>query len=240
MSWHLGRMASFDTESTGVDVENDRIVTAAVLLLGDGRPTETHTWLTDADGLEIPEAATAVHGITTAQARAGGRPVAEVLAQVSALLAEQAAAGAPIVAMNGRFDFTMLDRGLDRAGLPSLVEQAGNVEPLVVDPYVIDKAMDKWRKGKRKLVNLAETYGVRLSEADAHDAGADALAAARIAYMLAVRYPRLQGSAAGLHNLQEKWAREQAESLQEYLRKSDASAVVESAWPLVPRPRAGA
>ena len=27
MSWHLGRLAGFDTESTGVDVEKDRIET---------------------------------------------------------------------------------------------------------------------------------------------------------------------------------------------------------------------
>jgi uncharacterized protein YprB with RNaseH-like and TPR domain len=30
MSWHTGRLAAFDIETTGVDPESDRIVTAAV------------------------------------------------------------------------------------------------------------------------------------------------------------------------------------------------------------------
>lgn len=233
-SWHTGRLCSFDTESTGVDLEADRIVTAAIILVGAGQPTQTHTWLAN-PGVEIPVTASNIHGITTERARAEGRPPAEVLAEVSALLAEQAVAGTPVVAMNAPFDFTLLDRELARHGLPSLLEQAGNIEPLVIDPYVIDKAMDKWRKGGRRLTNLAAHYGVQLSEDDAHDAHADALAAVRIAYKQAVKYPRLQGTAAGLHNYQEKWAREQAASLQEHFRKTDPDAMVNGSWPLIPR-----
>lgn len=235
MTWHLARLASFDTESTGVDVENDRIVTAAVLLLDGGQPTQPHAWLAN-PGIPIPEAASAVHGITTAQAEAEGRPVAEVIEQVSALLAEQVAAGTPIVAMNARFDFTLLDRELARHGLPSLAEQAGR-EPYVIDPYVIDKALDKYRKGSRKLTDMATHYGVQLGE-DAHDAGADALAAARIAFKLAIKFSALQRDLELLHLKQVTWAREQAISLQTYFRKTDPAAVVEGAWPLIPRPRA--
>ncbi len=239
MSWHLGRMCAFDTETSGVDVEADRIVTAAVLLVGGGRPTETHTWLAD-PGVDIPEPASAVHGITTERARAEGRPAAEVVEQVSALLAEQVAARVPIVAMNARFDFTILDRELGRHGLPPLVEQAGEVEPLVLDPLVMDKRAERFRRGKRRLVDLAQVYDVQLGD-DAHDAGADALAAARIVYKLAARYPALQTTELErLHQMQVAWAREQAIDLQEYLRRKDPATVVEQAWPLVPRPRAGA
>ncbi|MFJ9448208.1 exonuclease domain-containing protein [Kitasatospora sp. NPDC101235] len=236
MSWHTSRLAAFDTETSGVDVEQDRIVTAAVLLVGGGRATETHTWLAN-PGVEIPESASAVHGITTERARMEGRPAAEVVTLVSALLAEQVAAGAPIVAMNARFDVTLLDRELGRHGLPSLAEQAGR-EPLVIDPYVIDKAVDKWRKGPRKLLNLAHHYGVRLTADDAHNAGADALAAARIAYRQAVVYPELQeGGAELLHLRQATWAREQAIDLQAYLREknNDPNLVIDGAWPLIPR-----
>jgi DNA polymerase-3 subunit epsilon len=233
VSWHLGRLASFDIESTGVDVESDRIVTVAVLLLGGEQPTETHTWLAD-PGIDIPEQATAVHGISTAHAREHGRPAPEVLGLVSALLAEQVAERRPIVAMNGRFDFTILDRELCRHGLPSLAEQAGR-EPFVVDPYVIDKALDKYRSGPRRLVNLAEHYGVKLAAEDAHDAGADALAAARIAYRQAVLYPALQRDLELLHLTQATWAREQAISLAAYFEAKGRPQYVEGAWPLIPR-----
>ena len=60
----------FDLETTGVDVTTDRIVTAHVGLLGpDGVALRSQSWLAD-PGVEIPEGATAVHGITTAHARA--------------------------------------------------------------------------------------------------------------------------------------------------------------------------
>jgi DNA polymerase-3 subunit epsilon len=236
VSWHTGRLAAFDTETTGVDVEQDRIVTAALLLVGGGQPTETHTWMAD-PGVNIPEAASAVHGITSAQARAEGRPAPMVVSEVSALLADQIAAGIPIVGMNLRYDFTILDRELHRHGIAPLAEQAGR-EPLAVDVYVIDKALDKYRKGQRKLVNLAQQYGVKLGGDDAHNAGADALAAARVAYKQAVRWPELQeGGAELLHLRQKTWAREQAIDLQAYLRQKngDPSLVVDGSWPLIPR-----
>ncbi|OKJ06803.1 exonuclease domain-containing protein [Kitasatospora sp. CB01950] len=237
MSWGLGRIVAFDTESTGVDVESDRIVTAAVIGLGDGMPAAARTWLAD-PGIDIPEQASTIHGVTTARARAEGRPAAEVVKEIASKLAEFVAHRLPIVAMNARFDLTLLDRECARHGLPPLAELAG-AEPLVVDPYVIDKAVDKYRKGSRKLIDMARHYGVALG-GDAHEAGADALAAARIAYKQAARYPAARQPLEQLHAAQVIWAREQAVSLQAYLRKSDPAAVVEPEWPLVPRQQGGA
>ena len=235
MSWGLGRIVSFDTESTGLDMENDRIVTAAVIGLGGGEDTAVLSWLAD-PGIEIPEASN-IHKVTTERARAEGRPAAEVVREIAQALADAVGKRLPVVAMNARFDFTLLDRELARHGLPPLAEQAGR-EPLVVDPYVIDKAVDKYRKGSRKLVDMAAHYGVVLGD-DAHEAGADALAAARIAYKLAARYPVVRQPLEQLHAAQVVWAREQAISLQAYFRKSDPAAVVEPQWPLVPRPNGG-
>lgn len=238
MTWHLGPLAGFDTETTGVNVEEDRIVTAAVILLNGRQTPQSHAWLSDAGGIDIPKQATAVHGITTAHARQHGRPAAEVIALISALLAEQVAASVPLIIMNARYDLTLLDRELARHGLPSLAEQAGR-EPLVIDPLVLDKRADRYRQGKRTLTDLATHYGVPLG-ADAHTAAADALAAARVTYVIATRYPHVQDiEVERLHAMQVDWAFEQAESLQELFRKKDPSAVVESAWPMIPR-QAGA
>src|SRR5688500_20167479 len=85
MSWHLGRLCGFDLETTGVDVEADRIVSACVVQCGGGHPTQSATWMAD-PGIEIPEGAAKVHGITTERARAEGRPAAEVVEQVVAAL----------------------------------------------------------------------------------------------------------------------------------------------------------
>ncbi|MCA1943131.1 MAG: 3'-5' exonuclease, partial [Yonghaparkia sp.] len=75
-------LAVFDLETTGVDVRTARIVTACVAVLdASGAVVARRDWLAD-PGVEIPEGAAAIHGITTERARAEGRPAAEVVAEV--------------------------------------------------------------------------------------------------------------------------------------------------------------
>lgn len=72
MSWISGPLLAFDLETTGTDVETDRIVTAAVVRLeADGSVSRERTWLLD-PGVAIPEQASAIHGISTERARAHG------------------------------------------------------------------------------------------------------------------------------------------------------------------------
>ncbi|UTI63554.1 exonuclease domain-containing protein [Paraconexibacter antarcticus] len=235
MSWHSRRLAAFDIETTGVDPESDRIVTAAVALVGDGRPTESFAWLVD-PGVEIPAGATAVHGITTAQARAEGRHPAAAVEAITALLAAQLRAGVPVIAFNARFDLTTLDREARRHGVTPLVDRVGGAQGLlVVDPFVLDKQYDRYRRGKRTLGAVCEHYAIPLL--DAHDADADALAAARVAYRLATRLPELRETELrALHAQQVGWAAEQAASLEEYFREQGRAERIERAWPVVPEP----
>jgi hypothetical protein len=71
MTWLTGRLCAFDTESTGVDTSTDRIVSACVAFVGGGEPAEFHEFLID-PGIEIPDSATKIHGITTEHAREHG------------------------------------------------------------------------------------------------------------------------------------------------------------------------
>ncbi|MER5816852.1 3'-5' exonuclease [Streptomyces californicus] len=230
MTWHLGRLAGFDIESTGTNPETARIVTACIVQLGGQQPTVAANWLTDADGEEIPEQAAAVHGISTSKARTEGIPLKEAVAEILAGLTQVILAGIPIVAMNARYDITLLDREAHRFGLDPL--PAGPV----IDPFVIDKQVDRYRPGKRTLTALCEHYEVRLD--GAHSADADAVAACRVAWRQATRYPQLAAMTLNeLHTAQVAWAAEQAASLQEYFRKKDPAVVVEGAWPLIPRQR---
>ncbi|MFF5972262.1 3'-5' exonuclease [Streptomyces sp. NPDC012769] len=232
MNWHLGRMCGFDLETTGVDVETDRIVTATVVQCGGGQPTVPAGWLAD-PGVEIPEGAAQVHGITTEKARAEGKPAAEVVADILAALGQVIAAGIPIVAMNARFDLTMLDREAARYGLQPL--QAGPV----VDPLVLDKQVDRHRRGKRTLTALCEHYQVELGAA--HTSDADAIAACRVAWRIGQTRPDIAAMPLDeLHTAQVGWAAEQAASLQEYLRKSDPAAYCPPQWPVIPRQQNGA
>lgn len=240
MSWHLGRLAGIDIESTGVDVEADRIVTACVVQCGGGPPTQSFTWLAD-PGIEIPDGAFQVHGVTTEQARADGRPAAEVVEQVIAALTESALAGLPVVAMNASFDLTMLDREARRHGVQPLTDVVGK-DLRVVDPRVLDKRVDPYRRGGRKLEDLCRTYGVRLDAA--HSADADAIAACRVAWRIADNRPDIGGAdLAALHASQVQWAREQAESLASYFRRTPGKESwadgVRTEWPLIPHQQKG-
>lgn len=235
--WHLGRMAGFDIESTGIDTETARIVTACIVQVGGGMSISPANWLAD-PGVEIPAGAAAVHGITTEHARAKGRPAAEVVAQlIESLETTITGTGTPIVAMNARYDLTVLDREAERYNIEPLAARVPDLK--VIDPYVIDKQVDRYRSGRRTLTALCQHYDVRLDAA--HSADADAVAACRVARRQATRYPQLADMTLDeLHTAQVGWAAEQAASLQEHFRKKDPAAVVEGAWPLIPRQKEAA
>lgn len=233
MDWHSGPFAAFDIESTGTDTENDRIVTAAVTVVGAGREAESHSWLVD-PGIEIPAEATAVHRITTEQAQREGVPAARAVREMIELLASLLADDIPVIAFNARFDLTMLDREARRYGATPLVDRVGGPDGLlVIDPYVIDKHYHPFRKGRRTLSVLCEDFRVPLEEA--HAADADALAAARLVWKLARRYEDLGSfDLPTLHDAQVGWALEQADSLQQYFDGQGRNERVAREWPLVP------
>ena len=200
----------FDLETTGIDTATCRIVTAHVGVLDEaGYPIRGTDWLVD-PGVEIPAQATAVHKITTEHAREHGRPPAEAIAEIVAALAGMLEAGLPVVVYDAPYDLTLLANEARRHGLRGLDSPAP-----IIDPLVIDKAVDRYRKGKRTLEAAAAVYGVALE--DAHNAAADAIAAGRVAQALGRAYPdTLTVSADELHSSQIGWSSEQAESFQRY------------------------
>lgn len=220
--WHERTLVSFDCETTGVDVEAARIVTAAVVTINPiAGSVDTLEWLAD-PGVEIPEQAAAVHGITT-----------EIVAEIAAALDAGWRAGGTVVVYNASYDLSLLGREMARHG----VTVGG--EPLqlgpVVDPLCCDKRYDRYRRGSRKLVDVAKHYGIVLSELDAHGAAADALAAARVAWKLARAYPELGAMThEELHTAQVGWYREQALGLAEHFRRQGKDDHVPTEWPIRP------
>jgi DNA polymerase-3 subunit epsilon len=236
--WYLGRMCGFDTETTGINVERDRIVTACVVQIGGNQPPAAANWLAD-PGIDIPEQAAKVHGITTERARKEGRPAGEVIEQIVAALAAVVLSDIPVVAMNASFDFTILDREARRHGVQPLSEIVGN-DLRVVDPKILDKHIDPRRPGKRTLTDLCRHYQVPLD--GAHSADADAVGACRVAWRIASTNAAIgKATLDELHAQQIVWAREQAESLADYFRRTPGKEKwadnVRTDWPLIPAQR---
>jgi DNA polymerase-3 subunit epsilon len=227
-------LCAFDTEATGTNPESDRLVTACLAWVdGSGKmEPRVREWLAWPE-TDIPQAATDVHGITTAHAREHGLPSVQVAGEVADSLLDSAAAGVAIVAFNAAFDLTILDRETRRHDLDPLGPGMETAKALVVDPYVLDKALDPYRKGKRTLADVAAHYKVR--QEDAHNATGDAIAAARIAWKIAVVYPHIARMAATeLHAFQVQARARQAASFRDYLRKQGRDEPVDGSWPLRP------
>lgn len=186
--WVDGPLVGFDTETTGVDVLTDRIVSAAVVRRADGTTT-VHTWLVD-PGIDIPPAATAIHGMTSADAHARGLPARLALDEIADRIAAEVRDGTPLVAYNASYDLTLLDVELRRHGLATLAERLDGAVPLVLDPLVLDRHLDRYRLGARRLGTLCEHYGVQ-TEAALHAADVDVLATLDVLRAIAAAYPEV-------------------------------------------------
>ncbi|MFB6842209.1 3'-5' exonuclease [Streptomyces sp. NPDC056361] len=238
--WYEGPLAAFDTETTGIDVEGDRIVSAALVVqdAAGARPRVTR-WLVN-PGIPVPAEATAVHGLTDDHLQRNGRWPAPVMEELARALAEQTAAGRPLVVMNAPFDLTILDRELRRHRASSLGTYLEATPLCVLDPRVLDKHLDRYRKGRRTLTDLCAHYEVELT--GAHDAAADATAALDVVRAVARRFSsRLERlTPSELHTLQAVWHAAQARGLQAWFSRQGTPEMVDPAWPLRPELRTAA
>jgi DNA polymerase-3 subunit epsilon len=235
MTWTM-RRAGWDTETTGLSIDTDRIVTAAVVFTGGGQPDKTFKYLIN-PGMPSHPKAIETHGISDEKAATEGVDPKVALDDLAEKLAAALDWGMPLVGFNVAFDWSMLHADLTRNGLRSMAERVSRPLYGLVDSLVIDKAVDRYRSGSRRLDAVCKHYGVTLK--NAHTADADAWAALRVAEQIVERYPRVAAMApAGLFAAQQGWALEQAASLQEYRRsvkageQRDANAVIDGSWPL--------
>ena len=221
------RLAVFDLETTGLDLKEARIVTACAAVIDESGNVvgDDVEWLAD-PGIEIPEVAASVHGITTEYAREHGRPAVEVVGEIVERLRGYFAAGIPVVAYNAPYDFTILHFEALRHGITPL-ENPGPI----VDPLVIDKFLDRYRGGKRRLELTAEFYNVALT--DAHNATADAVAAGKVAQAIARKFnDRLSIEATQLHTLQVGWSKDLDLDFERFMQGKDPSFKTQLGWPL--------
>ena len=238
--WLKGRVHGFDLETTGVDVETDRIVTGTFITVSAKGLESSTSWLAD-PGIEIPEGAAKVHGVTTEHAREHGRSPLQVVDEILQRFVEAWSRGEPVVIYNAPYDITLFDRELRRHLDPRT--DLGEIGP-IIDPLVIDKRLNKYVKGKggRKLINTCARYGIVLTDDDAHTSEGDTLAACRLAWKMGSMPPVSGMSLVELQVAQREWHANQARDFATYLRRqnkvADADRVAAEAgtWPLRPTP----
>ncbi|UVG35042.1 DnaQ-like DNA polymerase III subunit [Gordonia phage ViaConlectus] len=218
-------LAAFDTETTGPDPRDAYVVTASIVTIA-GATTAVDEWLLD-PGVEIPDGAAAIHGITTERARAEGTDYRTGIDEISDTLRDLWVRGYLVVVMNAPYDYTIMTRECRRLDIPDFT-----VGP-TVDPLVIDKALNRYRKGGRTLTDLARVY--EILQGEAHQSSGDCLTAARIAYRQ-LRAPALASieTPDELMALQRSWRAQQQDSLRAFWqgRGDERWQDVNSDWPV--------
>lgn len=201
-AWHDLPVACIDTETTGRDVHNDRIVEIGVVIGLAGAATRRVSWLVN-PGVPIPAESTAVHGIKDEDVK-DARSFAEVLPEVL-----EAVRGAIPAAYNAGFDRAFLLAEIARSGVaidpapPAFRREVEWIDPLVLarELYVDEQS--------RALGEMAARLGVELVQA--HRATDDAEAALLVLYALA-KDPRVPRGYAALVQEQRRLGRLQDEA----------------------------
>lgn len=260
--WHLGRMAALDFEASDKDPATARIVTCALIHVGGGEPTEKREWLLNPGEPQNPEAIK-VHGISDEYAAEHGLDATHGVREIAQAIACVVSAGLPLVGHNlGGYDLNLIDAECARHELGSLEAVCGQPLTRVVDTMVIDRYTAPFRRrvsptqGPYQMRTTAETYGLAWDEDAAHGAEYDALASARVAWLMGdiahrppaerplwvrnlrdggARFTRLAGvTLEELFVLQQEWHATWAADFEAYLRKTDESASIDRSWPLRP------
>lgn len=230
--WHEGPIIALDTETTGVEPLEARIVTAAVQFTSPGKRPTSIQWLIHPE-TDIPDEAAEVHGWTLPllEKKLNGRPALRILNGEERWLSKEAAVyeiaakaavamgqGIPLVVHNAAYDLTLLEAELARNGCPTLAERPKGIAG-VVDPMVLEKQFDQYRKQCYKAPGcdpenkVHECGGCRggkyqcggcgitdrtltslcrhygIAHTGAHDAAGDALASIRLARRIAGLWP---------------------------------------------------
>jgi DNA polymerase-3 subunit epsilon len=151
------------------------------------------------------------------------------------MLAQAMRAGFPVVAFNAAYDLSILETELGRHGLASLASRldTADVRP-VVDPLVLDRHLDRYRKGKRKLIDMCATYGVPVDEEGLHAADADVIATLDVVQAMARAYPAMGDVALrDLHDQQISAHRVWAENFRAWLAsKGKTDDLPSLEWPI--------
>lgn len=135
----------------------------------------------------------------------------------------------PVVAYNATYDVSILENELKRYGLPTVRERI-EANWTVIDPLVLDRALDKWRKGGRKLIDNLKEHGVA-NWGNLHTAEDDVIATLDLLDKMITRHPKLKNMPLQqLQNFQTMAHRTWAKGFNSYLERQGKVADVNETW----------
>ncbi|QKT12154.1 hypothetical protein [Rhodococcus sp. W8901] len=250
-------IAAFHTTSLASDPVTAHIASAQLTLIelgldGAAPTVETLDWVLDprwdnAPDMDAVRRLVAEEGPSMVPSYTSDEYV-EGLRDISEALSCAWETGFILVTFDAAAHLTIVENEFNRVFVPEQWSLGGPV----LDPLVLDRAGDKYRKGPRALADVCRHYGVEYSpHPDPRDVGA-ALAAARLAYVMLRRYsiepisalpegrslrslveskddPLVSCSPGFLTRCQSAWARSQREDYRSFLEAQAGSATSDAA-----------
>lgn len=228
-SWLDGNLLGFDTETTGISTARDRIATVSLIERNQDEDT-VHNWVIN-PGVPMPPKASEVNGLTDEYLQKNGVAPEVGLEEVAQRLSDAMLARTPVVGFNVVFDIKILESELARHGLATLRARLGTDPFPVIDPLVLDRSLDRYRRGKRRLANVCAAYELPPRQ-DFHTAEADVSATLDLLGALLRRYPEIgKMSLEELAAYQRQAHRDWAESLTKYRQSQNPqSSPIDSQW----------
>lgn len=168
------RIFVFDTETTGVDPAEDRVVELGAAYFEQGAFLSRRRNLVN-PGRPIPPEASEVHGIHDRHV-AEAPPFEAIATRFAMHLSGEAMDGQPPILLGYNaveFDAPLLNAELDRSGHEARIDPTAVVDPILFVRWHLREMRH------RKLGAVAERYGIPLP--NAHSAAADSEATGRVA-----------------------------------------------------------
>lgn len=165
------RILVFDTETTGVDPAEARIVELGAVAIAAGRSTEKlHTFVNP--GCPIPAEVSAIHGVTDEDVAS-----APTFADLASRVAERFRGFDVVAGYNAaHYDVPLINAELARAGSDFRVDLGRVLDPVVFVRWHLRHLRE------RTLGAMCERFGIELD--GAHSAVADSIAAGRVLFTL--------------------------------------------------------
>lgn len=229
LTWAEGILPVLDFETTGVDVQNDRVIEAALIFEAPGGyllPSSLTAYVNPGEEALTRMSLQAIetHNLKPELILDQGKDSLTVFLKMQSLLVAISHLGLPLVGFNVPFDWRLLHYEFRRHGLL-------DPPPLwLLDVYLLDQKLDKYRKGSRKLSAVAEHYGVGL--VDAHTADADCVATAETLRRMLKRYPRFATyQLEEMYLMQQKWFETWKQDRNAYWEREGKDSRIDHCWP---------
>lgn len=200
MEWKKGLMLCVDTETTGFNPPDDKIVEVGAVLYRDKEILRKECWLVN-PGIPIPAEATAVHGITNASTDSAP-PLLDIAEELLSLVCEAHV----LVGYNWPFDASFFQAELEGAWTDS-IDGTPIIDPLIVVRF--DNVGRYWKgSGRHQLARVADRFGIE-AEGDIHRASTNCILTLRILELVQGYLPDDGGVASAL--IEERRKRQDAD-----------------------------